>query len=112
MARANPPLNVSLRRDLAVKVPRRVSSLGQTVSGWLAILVHNDGVRPNLGLAALANDTREVRVDIGCTLRGSLRDDATHQAEAAQLSRNAYLEALVAADLSTSAPLTILIRNL
>jgi hypothetical protein len=112
VARANPPINVSLRRDLAAKVPDRVTALGQTVSGWLAILVHNDGVRPHRDLAALANDTREVRVDLGCTLRGKLRDDATRQAEAVQLSRNAYLEAIVAADLATGGPLTILVHNL
>ena len=108
MARANCPLNVSLRRDLAAKVPARAGALGQTVSGWLAILVHNDGVAPNRALAALANDTREVRIDLGCTLRGALRDAATRQAAAAQLSRNAYLEALVAADLATGGPLLLL----
>lgn len=108
MARANSPLNVSLRRDLAAKVPDRAAALGQTVSGWLAILVHNDGVAPHRGLAALANDTREVRVDLGCTLRGELRAAATRQAAAAQLSRNAYLEALVAADLAAGGPLLVL----
>ncbi len=100
VARAN-PIKLTLRRDLAAKVPTRVTTLGQTVSGWLAILVHNDGVRPSTSLAALAKDTRQVRVDIGCTLRGTLRAAATQQAAAAHLSRNAYLEALVAADLAT-----------
>ena len=83
---------------------------GQTVSGWLAILVHNDGVQPHRELAALANDTREVRVDLGCTLRGALRDAATRQAAAAQLTRNAYLEALVAAFLARPGPLLVLAR--
>lgn len=99
VARAN-PIKLTLRRDFASRVPARVTALGQTVSGWLAILVHNDSVRPSTALAALANDARQVRVDIGCTLRGALREAATRQAAAAGLSRNAYLEALVAADLA------------
>ena len=100
MARANSPLNLSLRRDLAAKVPDRVAVLGQTVSGWMAILVWNDSLRPNPKIAALVNDTPEIRVDIGCSLRAPLRAMATTQARKAGLSRNASLEALVAADLA------------
>ncbi len=96
----NYPIKLAVRPDLEAAARPRARMLGQTVSGLISILVWNDHVAPRPGLAPLPNPQKLIRVDLTISLRVDLRAIAEESARAQVMSLNAYLEALLAADLS------------
>ena len=69
----------------------------------LSILVRNDGLRPNRSLAPVAQERKLVRVPLPCSLRSAQMAIARRRARAQRMSVNAYLEALISAQLARPA---------
>jgi len=102
-------MNLKVLPAIAGSFPQRAAGLGMTAAGLVAALVWNDQVKPNRKLRALDAPARLVREPIGVSLRGPLRQLAEQRAREQQLSLNAYLEALMQAQLQRpAAPLVIL----
>jgi hypothetical protein len=105
---ANHPISLRLRPEIVRELPARATRLGLAPSGLLAALVWNDHVRPVPHLAPLPNPERVKREAVTVTLRRPQRVLVERQALARKMSRNAYIEALFAADLrEPHAPLVI-----
>ncbi len=87
-----------LRPGIAQAAQARSQQLRQSVSGYVAILVNNYEVRP-FRITAEEPDEKLARVNVGLSWRAGLRQRTVKLARGASLSTNAFVEALIAADL-------------
>lgn len=87
-----------LRPAIAQAAQARSKQLRQTVSGYVAILVNNHEEAP-VALEAQGADEKLARVNVGMSWRSDLRKRTARLAREAKLSINAFVEALIAADL-------------
>lgn len=106
------PPNLSLRLKLHPELARHVqplaSAYGLATATLVAILIWNDTLRPDYALAQVAGPVRLARVPFSCSLRATHRALAARRAREQKLSLNAYLEALIAAQLARGrAPLVV-----
>ena len=98
-----------MRVDLVESFPARAASLGLPTGALLAALVWNDHVRPDRTLIALEKTPKLARLPLSCSLRNPQRALAMRRAREQRLSLNAYLEALIAAQVARPrAPLVTL----
>lgn len=98
--RSNPPFTLKLLPGLASVAPRRAAGYGLPFSAFVAALVWNDALRPDRALAALPREGKIVRQPLACSLRAAQRRLARKRAREQHISVNAYLEALIAAQLA------------
>jgi hypothetical protein len=107
--RRNSPLSLRLLPEIAEAAPLRAAGYGLPFSSFAAVLVWNDTLRPARALAALPRTGKIVRQPVSCSLRGPLLRFARRRAREQAMSVNAYLEAIIAAQLALPrGPLVIL----
>ncbi|MBK8477467.1 MAG: hypothetical protein IPL39_14535 [Opitutaceae bacterium] len=99
--------NLRIRPDLAAAVQRSGRELGIPLSTLVGYLVRNDAITPAV-LAEVLAQARLSRSLLACTLTASTGRLAARGARRCKLSRNAYLEALIAAHLADPGPLVVL----
>ena len=103
----NAPLK--LNPDTVLAVRARAERLHLTVSGYVAILVWNQGLSREAFDTIDQSEPRLIRVELALSLRGKASALALKGARAAKLPVNRYLAALIARDLAhPRAPLVIL----
>ena len=98
--------NLRLLPPLASGLRRSAVEFGCRVSVLVAFLVRNDAIAPTQLQALPA--AKLSRVIVGLAMGPKLRALAARGAKRCGISRNAYLEALIAAHLADSGPLVIL----
>lgn len=99
-ARDNP---LKVLPEIAEKAPLRAAQIGERVSGYVATLIWNYAQAP--WKVAQERDAPDlVRVKLPCYLRKGVGDLAEKLAGENRLSLNAFVEALLAADLRSSEP--------
>lgn len=99
--------NLRIRPDLAAAVQRSGRELGIPLSTLVGYLVRNDAITP-AGLAEVVAQPRLSRSLLACTLTAATGRLAARGARRCKLSRNAYLEALIAAHMADPGPLVVL----
>jgi hypothetical protein len=90
---------------LAEGLRRSASEHGLDLAVLVAVLVRNDSLAPSALSAQVAEKLS--RVVVSCSMRPPILRLADRGAKRSGLSRNAYLEALVAAHLAEDSPLVV-----
>jgi hypothetical protein len=107
-ARRTSPFTLRLLAEVAQAAPFRAAAYGLPFSTYLAVLVWNDALQPVATLAALPRTGKIVRQPLSCSLRAPHLRIARRRARELAISVNAYLEALIAAQLARPrAPLVV-----
>lgn len=98
--------NLTLLPELAAGLRERAPELGLDLAVLVAILVRNDAIAP-AALAALPAG-KMAREKVSCSMRTPILRLADRGARRCGLTRNAYLEALVAELLERDDPFVVL----
>lgn len=107
MPGSNP--NLRLLPTLAARFAASARALDLTIAAVVAILVRNDALAPaHLEAIRPGRGEKLSRVVVPCHMRATIRTHATRGARRNKLTRNAYLEALVAAHLAGDGRLVVL----
>ncbi len=100
-----------LRPEIASATKTRSAQLHQPSSSYVAILIRNYEIDP-FAIVAQRASKKLARVNVGMSWRGDLRRRTARLARAAGLNVNSFVEALIAAEISSPAPdLTIMARG-
>jgi hypothetical protein len=98
--------NLTLLPELAAGLRQSVVEHGLDLAILVALLVRNDVLAP---AALVAQPPAKLsRVAVSCSMRAPTLRLAARGAKRCGLSRNAYLEALIAAHLAEAGPLMVL----
>lgn len=111
VARSSTSIGLKLLPEVAKAFPPSAGALGLAPSVLLAVLVRNDGIRPDRKLQALLQAPRLVRQQLSCSLRSGQMAIARRRARQQGLSLNAYLESLIAAHLARPASDLLVLRS-
>lgn len=89
-----------MRPDLAEGFPARAAGYGLATGGLLAALVWNDYFQPDWDLDPIDMPRKHARSPLSCSLRAKQRAQAKVRSKQLSMSLNAYLEALIAAEMA------------